>query len=295
MPSLLSSIRTAASRLSPHEVVEMAEKPLAVALVAGNNAGYADMEDFLVPSDLPVGRRTELLKVLHRNGETGNSGKFDLVLYEQGLPCPLHAFTFFRHDPERTVCEILKERRDLSLPLARRFEPFRKPVIDRVIHSTARENALFSVLTALPNVVPSLIELPWAVSEFASDTAFLTINQVRMAFLIAAASCQDVGYMEQKAQIAGIVGSAFGWRTLARELVGKIPLGGGLIPKGAIAFAGTYVVGRGLERVNRFGQNYSSSERREHFDSAFERGKAVVEVLLAGLKKGSVAREAGNT
>ncbi len=123
--------------------------------------------------------------------------------------------------------------------------------------------------------------------EFASDTAFLTINQVRMAFLIAAASGQDVGYLEQKAQLAGIVGSAFGWRTLARELVGKIPLGGGLIPKGAIAYAGTYVVGKGLERVNRFGQNYSSSERREHFDSAFERGKAVVEMLLAGLKKGA--------
>ena len=40
---------------------------------------------------------------------------------------------------------------------------------------------------------------------------------------------------------------AFGWRALARELVGHIPLGGGLIPKGAIAYAGTYVVGKGLE------------------------------------------------
>ena len=130
---------------------------------------------------------------------------------------------------------------------------FRKPVIDRVIHSVARENALFAVATALPNVVPNLLELPWAVGEFASDTAFLTINQVRMAFLIGAASDQEVGYMEQKGQIATIVGSAFGWRTLARELVGKIPLGGGLIPKGAIAYAGTYVVGKGLERINRFG------------------------------------------
>lgn len=285
MPSLLTSIRTAASRLSPHEVVEMAERPIAVALVAGSNSSYADMEDFLVPPELPAGRRMELLKLLHRNGEAGNADKFDLVLYEQGLPCPVNSFTFFRDDPERTISDVLKDRRELALGLARRFEPFRKPVIDHVIHAIARENALFAIVTALPNVVPSLIELPWAVGEFASDTAFLTINQVRMAFLIAAASGQEVGYIEQKAQIAGIVGSAFGWRTLARELVGKIPLGGGLIPKGGIAYAGTYVVGKGLERVNRFGQNYSSSERREHFDSAFERGKAVVEMLLAGLKK----------
>jgi hypothetical protein len=284
MPSLLASVRAAASRLSPHEVLERAEIPLAIALVAGSSSGYADMEDFLVPPDTPAERRLELLKMLHRDGDSGTPERFDLVLYEQGMACPINAFTFFRDDPERTIADVLSERHDAALALARRFPAFRKPVVDRVIHSIARENALFALATALPNVVPSLLELPWAVGEFASDTAFLTINQVRMAFLIGAASDREVGYLEQKGQIATIVGSAFGWRTLARELVGKIPLGGGLIPKGAIAYAGTYVVGKGLERVNRFGGNYSSHERREHFDSAFDRGKAVVEMLLAGLK-----------
>jgi hypothetical protein len=284
MPSLLTSIRTAASRLSPHDVLESAERPLAVALVATGSGGYHDMEDFLVPAEISADRRRELLKILHRDRDSGSPDKFDLVLYEQGLPCPVNAFTFFRDDPARTLNEILKDRHDLGLALARRFDPFRKPVIDRIVQAVARENALFAIATALPNVVPSLIELPWAVGEFASDTAFLTINQIRMAFLIAAASDKDVGYLEQKGQIATIVGGAFGWRTLARELVGKIPLGGGLIPKGAIAYAGTLVVGKGLERFNRFGESYTRGERREHFDSAFERGKAVVEVLLAGLK-----------
>jgi hypothetical protein len=284
MPSLLASVRAAASRLSPHEVLERAEQPLAIALVASSNSGYADMEDFLARPDTPPERRLELLKILHRDGDAGSPERFDLVLYEQGMPCPINAFTFYREDPARTVIDILKERHELALPLARRFTVFRKPVVDRVIHSVARENALFALATALPNVVPSLLELPWAVGEFASDTAFLTINQVRMAFLIGAASDRDVGYVEQKGQIATIIGSAFGWRTLARELVGKIPLGGGLIPKGAIAYAGTYVVGKGLERINRFGGNYTSRERREHFDSAFERGRAVAEVFLAALK-----------
>jgi hypothetical protein len=270
--------------LSPHEVLERAEMPLAIAMVASSNSGYADMEDFLVPPDTSPDRRRELLKLLHRDGDPRNQERFDLVLYEQGMACPVNAFTFYREDPGRTITDILNDRQETSLALARRFTPFRKPVVDRVIHSIARENALFALATALPNVVPSLLELPWAMGEFASDTAFLTINQVRMAFLIGAASDREVGYLEQKGQIATIVGSAFGWRTLARELVGKIPLGGGLIPKGAIAYAGTYVVGKGLERINRFGGGYTSHERKEHFDSAFERGKAVVEVLLAGLK-----------
>jgi hypothetical protein len=290
MPSLLASVRAAASRLSPHEVLEKAEQPLAIALVASSNSGYADMEDFLVPPDTSPERRRELLKIVHRDGDAGNPERFDLVLYEQGMPCPVNAFTFFREDPERTLTDVLSERQELALALARRFSVFRKPVVGRVIHAVSRENALFALATALPNVVPSLLELPWAVGEFASDTAFLTINQIRMAFLIGAASDREVGYLEQKGQIATIVGGAFGWRTLARELVGKIPFGGGLIPKGAIAYAGTYVVGKGLERINRFGGNYTSHERREHFDSAFERGKAVVEMLLAGLKNRNPAK-----
>ena len=290
MPNLLSSVRAAASRLSPHEVVEKAERPIAVALVATSSSGYADMEDFLVP---PTSRRSGAGTCSRSFIATATPAiptDSTWCCTNRACPVPINAFTFFRDDPERTINEILKERHDLALPLARRFEVFRKPVIDRVIHSVARENALFAVATALPNVVPSLLELPWAVGEFASDTAFLTINQIRMAFLIGAASDREVGYLEQKGQIATIVGSAFGWRTLARELVGKIPLGGGLIPKGAIAYAGTYVVGKGLERINRFGGSYSSSERREHFDSAFERGKAVVEMLLAGLKNHKLAK-----
>src|SRR5437868_7292559 len=118
MPNLLSSVRAAASRLSPHEVVEKAERPLAVALVATSPSGYVDMEDFLVPPDLPPERRREALKIIHRDGSSGNPDKFDLVLYEQGLPCPINAFTFFRDDPERTINEILRERHDLALPLA---------------------------------------------------------------------------------------------------------------------------------------------------------------------------------
>ena len=98
--------------------------------------------------------------------------------------------------------------------------------------------------------------------EFASDTAFLTANQIRMAFLLAAANDRDIGYHEQRGEIASIILGAFGWRALARELVGKIPWGGGLVPKAAIAYAGTRVVGMSLERYYRLGKAYTRAERR---------------------------------
>ena len=70
-----------------------------------------------------------------------------------------------------------------------------------------------------------------------------------------------------------IVASAFGWRALARELVGKIPLGGGLIPKAAVAYAGTYVVGLGLEKVNRTGSGLSRREEKDAYVDAFAKGR----------------------
>jgi len=106
-----------------------------------------------------------------------------------------------------------------------------------------------------------------------------------MAFLLAAASDRDLGYREQRNEIATVVLGAFGWRALARELVGKIPLGGGLIPKAAIAYAGTRVVGLSLERFYRLGAAYTREERRLAYEDSLERGKTLASSLLNGLQR----------
>ena len=106
-----------------------------------------------------------------------------------------------------------------------------------------------------------------------------------MAFLIAAASDRQVGYHEQKAQIGGIIAGAFGWRALARQIVGKIPLGGGLIPKAAIAFAGTQVVGLSLERYYGIGYGFTRDERQLAYQEAFARGKEVARSVLDSIRQ----------
>jgi hypothetical protein len=276
----LKQAKSALSLLSPNEVRRRAEHPLVIGLVAGGSPAYADIEDFLAPPEVSHEKRLQLMQTVYRACDQGIPDKYDLVLYEQGLPCPATAFTFFRDDPERTVKEILEAREDLGLALARNFYPFRKPVVDRLITSIARENAVFAVASALPNVIPSFFEMPWAVGEFASDTAFITMNQVRMAFMVAAASDKTVGYNEQLVELMSIAAGAFGWRALARELVGFIPLGGGLIPKGAIAFAATYVLGKGLEHFHGVGYGYTRAQRRDAYQVAYERGKDVVGAVL---------------
>jgi hypothetical protein len=277
MMNVFKQARTAFSLLNPEEVRSRARRPVRIGLVATSDAAYAEMENFLAPLQGPLEDRTYLLDRVHRAGDAVVPDKVDLILFEQGIAAPPGTYTFYRDNAAATIGAILDGNDDLWLPLACQYPAFRRPVVERTIHTIARENALFAVATALPDVIPSLVELPWALGEFASDTAFLTGNQIRMAFLIAAACGRDAGFTNQKGAILSIAAGAFGWRALARELVGKIPLGGGLIPKGAIAYAGTFVVGKGLEHYYGGNTDYTRAQRRVVYREALERGRTVVE------------------
>lgn len=279
MLKALRQARAAMSMLNPEEILKRAHRPLHIGLVANGPAGYSEMEDYLLPASLPLEERTYLLDKLHRVADPDTPEAVDLILFEEGLPTPKGSYTFHRDNPASTVHEILRGNQDIELALARQFPPFRQRVVERTIHAVATENALFALATALPDIVPSLIELPWAFGEFASDTVFLTGNQIRMAFVIAAAFGKEVGFVNQKGTILTIAAGAFGWRALARELVGKIPLGGGLIPKGAIAYAGTYAVGKSLELYYGGGAPLSRSERRSLYREGLDRGRDVAATM----------------
>ena len=276
---LIKDIRSAYSNLKPGSVRELAEKNVAIGIVTSDDDKAEFIRSFLGPSD----------GIVERVSERAPAEKFALLLVEPGLPRPQRGYEFHFRDPDVTLESILDAHQELEVSLARNYPAFRAKVVDRIVTRTARENALFSVMTALPNVLPNFLELPWAVGEFASDTAFLTMNQVRMAFLIAAANDHEIGYDEQKVELGAIVLGAFGWRSLARELVGKIPLGGGLIPKAAIAYAGSYVVGKGLDKLHRTGSGFDRKERRALYNAAVEKGKRVVAQIVDTVKNRNAA------
>lgn len=277
-------IRQAVKTLNPKVVRELGERKLNIALYAATSDDYRSVENFLL-NGLSPARKSEVLSSFHRGPDPARMPEFDLVIYDETVAAPRRALVFSRDRPEFLIEQVIENFDDsLTLPLAKTFPPFRLPYIERVIQRTSRENAMFSLATALPDIIPSLIELPWALSEFASDTAMLTTNQVKMAFLIAAASNREVGYMEQKREIATVIGGAFGWRALAKQLVGKIPFGGGLLPKAAIAYAATKLVGLSLERLYRLGYSYTRQERRQIYSDAFQHGKQIASSILKKLR-----------
>ena len=279
--AVFRQVRQALANLNPAEVRAEADRPVHVGLVAASQESLGSMERFFVPHHLSPERRAEALQMLIRGG----GPSCDVQIYESSLLRPSQAFSFDPEAPGDCVRRIVRKREDLMLPLARRLDPFRKEVAHHVIRAVAKENALFCLVTALPDVVPSLASIPWVAGEYGSDAAFPTMNQIRMGFLLAAASDRVVGYREQRSEIASIAMGAFGWRALARELVAKIPFGGGLIPKAAIAWAGTFVAGLSLERLYRLGYGFTRIERRTAYEDAFENGKQIAGMLLEGLTR----------
>jgi hypothetical protein len=281
---IVKQIKTALTHLNPADVREASMRPLDIGLVAPTAEAHWQMEKFLCPPTLSPGRRAQVASMLHRVTANDRVRGHDLEVWDSSLAAPEHVFSFDPERPQEMVEDVLKRRPELALPLARYIQPFRKPVIDHNISRISNENALFALATALPDIIPNLLSLPWAIGEFASDTAFLTGNQIRLTFLIAAASDHEVGYSEQRGQIGSIVAGAFGFRALARELVGKIPFGGGLLPKAAVSYAGTYVVGRSMERYYSMGYSFTKAERRSALEEAMERGREIAASLLDTLR-----------
>ncbi len=279
----LRHVKDALGWLKPHEVLLKAERSVRVGLFAEDDLAFFRMESFFAPPHWSAARRAEAWRILRRAApDTAN--QFDDEIWSAQMPHPPGAIAFSWREPERAVRQVIREHEDLAIPLARHLEPFRRPVASHIIGKIAREIALFSVATALPDIVP-LLSLPWAAGEFAPDTAVLTANQIRMAFMLGAASNRDVGYREQRNEIGSIIAGAFGWRAIARELVGKIPLGGGLIPKAAIAWAGTQVVGLSLERYYRIGYGFTPGERKAAYEDALNRGRQIAAALIENVRR----------
>ncbi len=278
--AVLRQLKQALANLNPGELRELAARPVRVGLVAPSAEALGEMESYFAPPHLTPSRRAEVVRMLVRGG--GND--CDIEIYDSSILRPAKAFSYDPEAPEDCVRRILRAREDLTLPLARNLFPFRKPAAHKIIRNVAKENALFSLATAIPDIVPSLASIPWAVGEFTSDTAFLTFNQIRMVFLLAAASDRSIGYRDQRSEIASIVAGSFGWRALARELAGKIPFGGGLIPKAGIAYAATFAVGVSFERLYRLGYGFTRGERHAIYEEALDHGKQIAGMLLQDLR-----------
>jgi uncharacterized protein (DUF697 family) len=130
---------------------------------------------------------------------------------------------------------------NLRLGLAHRFPIVRPIIAEQLIREISRVNAQVALISALPSLVPIL---GWVIGGVA-DILVLTKNQAMLVFKLAAIFGRNlddrIGILKE---ILPVIGGAFVWRSAARLAIGLAPAPIAALPKAAIAYVGTYVVGQ---------------------------------------------------
>lgn len=137
------------------------------------------------------------------------------------------------------LAEALVERlpEELRLAAARAVPALRPAYANELVASVAFVNASYSLASAIPEQVP-LLAVPFA----AADILMLTKNQALMVYRMALAHGAAPDFQSRMAEIVPVIGAGLVWRQIARTLVGIIPFWG-ILPKVAVAYAGTYTTG----------------------------------------------------
>lgn len=225
-------------------------------------------------------------------------GLFDFVLdlgngSREGLPIGTTVYSIRELGGwEATLDRIVEDRPDIELALARSFPIFRSRVAQRIINATAMTNAQFTLLTGIAAAFPLLA--PLLAASSLSDIMILTKNQIMMTLRLAAAYGLEVDYRSRMKEVAPILANAFGWRAIAREVIGAVPVIG-MLAKPAISYAGTVTVGKAAQAYYQTGENLSAAQLRRIYKEAYAVSRDKLRALTANArskrKKGDLEAE----
>lgn len=162
---------------------------------------------------------------------------------------------------------------DRHLSLARNFPLLRVPVARQVISDTSMANGGYSFSTGIAEIVP-VLNIPFNVA----DMVILTKAQAFMVYRLGLVFGLSPRWQDHLAAFGTTIGAGFVWRTIARTIIGLVP-GFGVVPKVAIAYAGTYAIGAGALQWYETGREVKKEEVDRAFRSALERGKQFAKSL----------------
>jgi uncharacterized protein (DUF697 family) len=165
-----------------------------------------------------------------------------------------------------TVIRMLPEK---LLALGRSFPFFRIPIARYLIRDSAQTNAAFSFSTGLVEIVP-LVNIPMV----AADMLVLSKNQAFLAYKLGLVFGFSTEWKDYLREFGGVLGVGLFWRQLARSIIGLVP-GFGIIPKVAVAYAGTAATGNAVMQWYLTGRHVSPQQLRSLYRQAYAKGKQV--------------------
>jgi uncharacterized protein (DUF697 family) len=179
---------------------------------------------------------------------------------------------------------------DAQLAAARRLPGLRRQFASRLTGEVSASNAAVALASGVPSLVP-LLGIPLA----AADTVILTKNQALMVYRLALACGAPPEFQKRMLEITPVIGGAVMWRQIAGALVGLVP-GYGIVPKIAVAYGGTYVVGLAASRWYETGLLTEAERKRltaEAAAKARDAARKMAEQARAGSGKAGAQAKGG--
>jgi uncharacterized protein (DUF697 family) len=189
--------------------------------------------------------------------------------------------SFLRRRFVPVVMNLLPNR---HLALGRQFPLFRVPIAHDLINDTCMSNTAYAISTGLAEIVP-VLDLPLNIT----DMIVLTKSQAFLVYKLGLVFGFSTQWRDYIAEFGSVIGGGFLWRQLARQLIGLIPVWG-IVPKVAVAYAGTYVVGTVILQWYLTGRHLSSSQMKALYLQAFTRGKEFAKQVGSKMPKPRLGR-----
>jgi uncharacterized protein (DUF697 family) len=181
----------------------------------------------------------------------------------------------------RLLPHLIDVCKNVEIAVGRRLPVLRTTVAAKLTRDAALNALKVSGASALIDNVPVVGAFLGAFVS-AGDMMAITGIQMMLMLQIRATFGKDPN-VAQMWELLPIVGGGFGWRALARELSGFIPVGGILI-KSAIAYAGTVVVGEGATFYELHGRHMASVDAARVYEDARASAQTFARDVLARIR-----------
>jgi uncharacterized protein (DUF697 family) len=197
--------------------------------------------------------------------------EIEKVLYGSALD-----LDFLQRECVPVILKMLPER---HLALGRQFPLFRVAIAHQLINDSCMSNAVYSLSTGVAEVVP-IFDIPLNLA----DMVVLTKAQAFLVYKLGLTLGFSTRWEDYLAEFGSVIGGGFVWRQLTRMLIGLIPVWG-IIPKVAVSYSGTYVVGHAILQWYLTGRHLSAIQMRALNTQALMNGKRIAQNLVSRLPK----------
>jgi uncharacterized protein (DUF697 family) len=171
--------------------------------------------------------------------------------------------------------------RGAEIAVGRAFPPLRESVAAKLTRDAASNSLKVAIASAVVDHIPVVGLVLGAVAS-AGDTVAITGIQIVLLMHIEAAYGRDPD-LQRIWKLLPVIGGGLGWRTLARELSGFVPVAGIAI-KGAIAYAGTIVVGEGVTFFLEHGNHMTKADATQLYERTKSEALRFARELLQRLR-----------